>query len=160
MPGGMIDRASIGAELRRLRELRGLTLDQVAEHMRVAKTTLSAIERGASGPPIERYVEFAWEVEATLSVLILPREQGEHWADLAALVQAEPERLAEQVRVLRAWGTLSPRERALLLQIVERSAAEPLTAEVVPLAAAQERTTPSSSTSSEGDSRTSKRQSR
>lgn len=160
MPGGMIDRASIGAELRRLRELRGLTLDQVAENMRVAKTTLSAIERGASGPAIERYVEFAWEVEATLIVLLLPREQGERWADLAALVQAEPERLAEQVRLLRAWSTLSPRERSLLLYMCERSGSEPLAAEVVPLPATQDRTTPSSSASSEGDSRSSKRQSR
>lgn len=153
----MIDRASIGAELRRLRELRGLTLDQVADKMRVAKTTLSAIERGASGPSIERYAEFAWEVEAALIVLLLPREQGAHWTELAALVQAEPERLAEQVRVLRAWSTLSPRERGLLLHTLERSAAEPPTAEVVPLPAAQDRTTSSSSTRSEGDSRSNRR---
>lgn len=156
----MIDRASIGAELRRLRELRGLTLDQVAENMRVAKTTLSAIERGASGPAIERYVEFAWEVEATLIVLLLPREQGERWADLAALVQADPERLAEQVRLLRAWNSLSPRERGLLLYMVERSGAEPDIAEIVPLPAAQERTTSSTSHSSTTESPSSKRHSR
>lgn len=160
MTGGMIDRATIGAELRRLRELRGLTLDQVTENMHVAKTTLSAIERGASGPSIERYVEFAWEVEATLTVLLLPREQGERWAELAALVQADPERLAEQVRLLRAWGTLSPRERTLLLYMVERSGSEPSVAEVVPLPTAQDRTTSSSSASSDGDSRSSRRQSR
>ena len=156
----MRDRASIGAALRDLRERRGLTLDAVADALGVAKTTLSAIERGASGPSIERYAEMADQIGAVLTVMVLPGELGQHWRDLAAFAQAEPEHLAEQVRLLRAWSTLSPRERSLLLYMVERSGSEPLAAEVVPLPAAQDRTTPSSSTSSDGESRSSKRHSR
>ena len=47
MEGGGVSEEQLGLELRRIREERGLTVEELAEKSRVSATTIRDVERGA-----------------------------------------------------------------------------------------------------------------
>ncbi|MFJ8438500.1 helix-turn-helix domain-containing protein [Kitasatospora griseola] len=71
---------SFGAELRRLREERGLSLDGLARRLRYSKGYLSKVERGERAASIDlaRRCDAALGAEGTLSGLVRGAGEGEH----------------------------------------------------------------------------------
>jgi Zn-dependent peptidase ImmA (M78 family)/DNA-binding XRE family transcriptional regulator len=67
---GVIDARALGARLRQSREDRGLTQDQVAQHLGVARTTVVAIEKGERRVKAEELVELAAFFGRSLSSLL------------------------------------------------------------------------------------------
>ena len=92
--------SDIGAALRRYRERRGMSLDQVGRRVGLGKTGVQAIETGRSGASLDRLEEVAAAVGA--EVVVSVRGAGE--AGAASELAAAAERL-------------SPERRALLLRV-------------------------------------------
>src|SRR3954471_21059322 len=65
-----IDARALGARLRQAREDRGLTQDQVAQHLGVARTTVVAIEKGERRVKAEELVELSSLLGRSLSSLL------------------------------------------------------------------------------------------
>lgn len=90
----------IGAALRRHRERRGLSLDQVGRRVGLGKTGVQAIETGRSGASVGRLEEVAAAVGAEIVVTVRAAGDAEVASELAT-----------------AAALLSPERRALLLRV-------------------------------------------
>lgn len=96
-------RTEVGATLRRLREARGLSLEQLARRVGLGKTGVQAIESGRSGAPLDRLQALASALGASLVVEVRAPEAAALERALQAAVEALPEeRRALLLRVARA----------------------------------------------------------
>ena len=99
-------RTEVGATLRRLREARGVSLEQLGRRVGLGKTGVQAIESGRSGAPLDRLQALADALGAVLSVEV-----------------CAPDVAAEE-RVIRDAIHALPEERRALLLRVARAAAD------------------------------------
>jgi transcriptional regulator with XRE-family HTH domain len=95
----------VGQAIARQRTARGLTQEDIAERLQIGSEAVSRIERGVVMPNIERLMQFA---EAF----------GCEAADL--LTQASPRSEDQAVRISQMLGQLTPVDRQLVLELVER----------------------------------------
>jgi transcriptional regulator with XRE-family HTH domain len=70
------DAPAVGANLRRLRIKRGLSLERLARHSGVSRAMLSQIELGQSAPTITTLWKIARSLDVTFSALIARGDEG------------------------------------------------------------------------------------
>lgn len=63
-------RIKIGETIREIREKRGYNQEQLAEIMKVSRTTISKIENGKFNCSIDYLSKFSWFLEFDISLLI------------------------------------------------------------------------------------------
>jgi transcriptional regulator with XRE-family HTH domain len=68
--------AEFGARLRRIRELRGLTQQQLADRLKAAKSRISRYESGNALPEAETLVILGEVLEVSIDELLLGRTNG------------------------------------------------------------------------------------
>jgi transcriptional regulator with XRE-family HTH domain len=67
-------RETIGKIIRRRREEKGYSQDELAEMMEVQRSTISKIENGKFGVSIDYIVKFAWYLD--FDIELHPKEKG------------------------------------------------------------------------------------
>jgi transcriptional regulator with XRE-family HTH domain len=99
---------TIGAALSKRRKAAGLTQEYVAERLNIGSEAVSRIERGLVVPTVVRLVELAEIYECPVDDLLIESSN----------------RLDDQSRIIAGLlGKLSDKDRALVLEIVERLSA-------------------------------------
>src|SRR4051812_3243088 len=106
-----IDARALGARLRQAREDRGLTQDQVAQHLGVARTTVVAIEKGERRVRAEELVELSFLLGRRLSSLL---QGGEPIERLSAPPQYEIDQIDPQETIQILDLTPSSRQDEML----------------------------------------------
>ena len=105
--GAMDERKRLGRRLQRLRRLRGLTQEQLAERIDINPKYLSSVERGEENPTLDLFLRLAEGLQVELPALFQYAQEGESRARLRQHVERlvadlSEEELRRVVRVLEA----------------------------------------------------------
>ena len=106
-------RRAIGARIARLRAVRQVTQEQLAERVGSAPQTIRRIERGKTTPPLGRLLDIA----SALGVQLIDLFEG---ADAAV---PPPTWDTEEARVVELWQATPAELRPLLIEVMQRFAA-------------------------------------
>jgi transcriptional regulator with XRE-family HTH domain len=103
----MDERKRLGRRLQRLRRLRGLTQEQLAERIDINPKYLSSVERGEENPTLDLFLRLAEGLQVELPTLFQYAQEGESRARLRQHVERliadlSEEELRRVVRVLEA----------------------------------------------------------
>lgn len=150
----MRTRAEIGAALRQLRLAADVKQAAIAAALGVRDTTISEIELGHSGAPIERLVAIAELCGAALGVYLVPHARAALWRTLSdAMVTWDDALMRDAARFLSALSRMGPNERSTLLYLLERdTAGSAAPGSPAPLAPSAPLAMPSSSTADSASS--------
>ncbi|MDY0300878.1 MAG: helix-turn-helix transcriptional regulator [Trichlorobacter sp.] len=102
----MLTTAQIGEEIRKFRQLRGLTQEQLAERIEVSVPQVWKYEAGANRLNSDRLQAIASTLEVPVSALF-KEEQG-----------VEKTLRSDEVRLIQGYRTLNSTEQAFLLRII------------------------------------------
>jgi transcriptional regulator with XRE-family HTH domain len=75
--GAMDERKRLGRRLQRLRRLRGLTQEQLAERIDINPKYLSSVERGEENPTLDLFLRLAEGLQVELPALFQYAQEGE-----------------------------------------------------------------------------------
>jgi transcriptional regulator with XRE-family HTH domain len=105
--GAMDERKRLGRRLQRLRRLRGLTQEQLAERIDINPKYLSSVERGEENPTLDLFLRLAEGLQVELPALFQYAQEGESRERLRQrverlIVDLSEEELRRVVRVLEA----------------------------------------------------------
>ena len=103
----MDERKRLGRRLQRLRRLRGLTQEQLAERIDINPKYLSSVERGEENPTLDLFLRLAEGLQVELPALFQYAQEGESRERLRQrverlIVDLSEEELRRVVRVLEA----------------------------------------------------------
>ena len=103
----MDERKQLGRRLQRLRRVRGLTQEQLAERIDINPKYLSSVERGAENPTLDLFLRLAEGLQVELPALFQYAQEGESRERLRQHVERliadlSEEELRRVVRVLEA----------------------------------------------------------
>ena len=103
----MDERKRLGRRLQRLRRLRGLTQEQLAERIDINPKYLSSVERGEENPTLDLFLRLAEGLQVELPALFQYAQEGESRERLRQHVERLVADLSEEdlrrvVRVLEA----------------------------------------------------------
>lgn len=94
----------IGVRIKKAREAKGLTQEQLAEIVNLSPTHISVIERGVKSPKLETFINIANALAVTADSLLLDV--------LNHSLQITTDELSEQIK------KLSPKEQQKILKII------------------------------------------
>lgn len=95
---------AVGTRIRKAREARNLTQEQLAEIVGLSPSHMSVIERGVKGPRLETFIEIVNALDTTSDSLLLDV--------LDNSMQIEATELSELI------GKLPPKEQRKILKVV------------------------------------------
>lgn len=111
-------------QLRQLRKLAKLTQGELGERLKVPQSTISKRERGEVELRVQDIVDTADVCGLRAVITFMPVDLTEDVSEL--LEQADPRHRLVLIRLLQALPRLEPRERELLLAMIELGASRGL----------------------------------